>query len=287
MVTWFILGFLAALALGAPAVVLLTNRLVARARRAERRQHESERLAQLGAMTGGLAHEIKNPLSTIGLNAQLIREGVAELDADQAERARLVKRADTLSREADRLRAVLEDFLEFAGALHVEPTPTDLNAIAEELGDFFAPQAADAGAHLRIEAAPAPALALADPRRAKQAALNLMLNAVQVMREHDPPDGRRKELILRVERRVEAGEPVVVLHVIDTGPGVREDRLREIFKPYVSMRAGGAGLGLAITARIMAEHRGRIGVHSAPGRGSDFSLVFPAAVGVDRPAQGG
>jgi len=280
MTIWFMTGFVVAFVVGAPAVVFVARRMVARVRRAEQRQHEAERLAQLGAMTGGLAHEIKNPLSTIGLNAQLIREAVEELPVDDVERGRLARRVDTMRREVERLRDILEDFLRFAGALHVEPTPVDLNVIAGELADFFTPQAASAGVNLRVEAAPAPVVALADARHLKQAALNLMLNAVQVMRDSAPDTGRRPELILRTALGVEAGEPIAVLHVIDTGPGIPPDRLKDVFNPYVSMRSGGAGLGLAITRRIMAEHGGRIDAHSDVGTGSDFILIFPAAPAV-------
>ena len=280
MTIWFMTGFVVAFVVGAPAVVCVARRMVARVRRAEQRQHEAERLAQLGAMTGGLAHEIKNPLSTIGLNAQLIREAVEELPVDDVERGRLARRVDTMRREVERLRDILEDFLRFAGALHVEPTPVDLNVIAGELADFFTPQAASAGVNLRVEAAPAPVVALADARHLKQAALNLMLNAVQVMRDSAPDTGRRPELILRTALGVEAGEPIAVLHVIDTGPGIPPDRLKDVFNPYVSMRSGGAGLGLAITRRIMAEHGGRIDAHSEVGTGSDFILIFPAAPAV-------
>lgn len=276
MAVWFLLGILAGLILAAPIGAVVLRRSNARARRAERRQQEAERLASLGAMTGGLAHEIKNPLSTIGLNAQLIREAIEELPIDPAERGRLARRVDVLRREVERLRDILEDFLRLAGALHVEPAEVDLNVVAEELADFFTPQAAAAGVRLRVEPGSAPIFALADVKHLKQAALNLMLNAAQVMAAAPTADGARRELILRTERRTESGEPVAVLHVIDTGPGVSPDRLKEIFNPYVSMRAGGAGLGLAITRRIMAEHRGRIDAHSDPGVGSDFALVFPA-----------
>ncbi len=277
MALWFTLGVLAGLIVSALIGVFVLRRSNKRARRAERRQQEAERLASLGAMTGGLAHEIKNPLSTIGLNAQLIREAIGELPVDAAERGRLERRVDVLRREVERLRDILEDFLRLAGALHVEPAPVDLNLVAEELADFFTPQAAAAGVRLRVEPGSTPIVALADAKHLKQAALNLMLNAVQVMSATPSADGARRELILRTERRNESGEPVALLHVIDTGPGVAPDRLKEIFNPYVSMRAGGAGLGLAITKRIMAEHKGRIDAHSDPGVGSDFALVFPAA----------
>lgn len=264
--------------IGAPIGWALVRRSHDRIRRAERQLHEAERLAQLGAMTGGLAHEIKNPLSTIGLNAQLIAEGVEELPVDEADRHRLTRRIDALGREADRLRDILEDFLRLAGALHLEMSRVNLNDLAEELVDFYAPQASSQGVIFRWEASERPVVAMADAKYLKQALLNLMLNAVQVMSKRD--EGAcdvRSELILRAESRVEAGERVVAMHVIDTGPGIDEEKRKRIFDPYFSTRSGGAGLGLAITQRIIAEHQGRIDVHSEVGKGSDFVVTLPAA----------
>jgi len=249
-----------------------------RTRRAERQAHEADRLAQIGAMTGGLAHEIKNPLSTIGLNAQLIAEGVDELPVDASDRRRLTRRIEALRREIDRLRVILEDFLRFAEALHLEMSRVDLNNMAEELVDFYSPQASSQGVVFRLEACNQPVVAHADSRYLKQALLNLMLNAVQVMSSKQKSEtGHRAELILRTERRVDAGAAVVALHVIDTGPGIAADKLTQIFNPYFSMRSGGAGLGLAITQRIVAEHHGRIDVHSEIGTGSDFAIILPEA----------
>ena len=104
---------------------------VALVRRAERRARSAERLAELGSMTSGLAHEIKNPLSTIGLNIQLLAEALAELQGNDEERGRLERRVGTLQREIERLRDILTYFLDFAGEKKLAPAPTDLNAITE------------------------------------------------------------------------------------------------------------------------------------------------------------
>ncbi len=271
-----LLGVILTLVLCAPIGWALMRRFSDRARRAERRQQESERLAQLGSMTGGLAHEIKNPLSTIGLNAQLIAESINELPIDANERSRLARRIDALRREVDRLRDILEDFLRLAGSIQLEPRSTDLNLLAEELADFYSPQAASEGVRLRLELEGSAVNAFADPKHLKQAVLNLMLNAVQVMgAARSESNAPKHELILRTENRIESGEPVAVLHVIDTGPGIDKDKLAQIFSPYFSTRSGGAGLGLAITRRLVAEHGGRIEVHSEVGKGSDFAIVLP------------
>ncbi|MEM7755679.1 MAG: ATP-binding protein [Planctomycetota bacterium] len=243
--------------------------------------HAAERIADVGSMTAGLAHEIKNPLSTIGLNAQLLREAVEDLPtdrpADAADRTTLTRRVEGLAREADRLSGILSDFLEYAGELHIHTTPTDLNALAEELGDFYRPQAEQSGVRLRIEPAPTAAVAPIDPAHVKQAALNLMLNATQAMTNRDKPGepnaaNSKAELILRVVRTSDH----VALHIIDTGPGIPADAIERIFTPYFTTKAGGSGLGLPTTRRIAEAHTGRVELHTDPNKGTDFALIFPA-----------
>ena len=114
-----------------------------------------------------------------------------------------------------------------------------------------------------------------DEALAKQAVLNLMINATQAMAAAAPQGnggGPRGELILRVED--DPGE--VRVHVVDTGPGIEPQKLDEMFHPYVSGRSGGTGLGLPTARRIVEEHGGRLAAHSEPGKGSDFVIHLPA-----------
>lgn len=277
----FIAGFLAGGLATAIAAVVLSRKLLRRQRRlvaqAQRRAASAERLAELGRMTGGLAHEIKNPLSTIGLNAQLLAEDLAESTLPPEEAQRLTRRIDSLGREVDRLRGILTDFLQFAGRIHLDPEPIDVNELVDELVDFFLPQARDAGVRLRSQYAPRPAMALVDSSLFKQALLNLLINATQALQtQPKPPDGElEKELMIRVE--LEQGPPrQVAVHVTDTGPGVAEDELARIFEPYYSTTGGGTGLGLPTARRIIEEHQGHIEVHSEVGRGSDFVIRLPS-----------
>lgn len=294
-------ALLAGFAVGALSAVVaarvVVRRHLARVRAAERRARDAERLAEIGAMTGGLAHEIKNPLSTIGLNAQLLAEGVEELPIDSDAKGRLVRRLGTLRREVERLRGILTDFLQYAGQIRVEPARADLNAVVVELADFFLPQAQKHGVRIRQELAPGPLWAMLDVAQVKQATLNLMLNAVQAMAgahaSRQRPDGGGAsegtpgagggdgttgggELILRTVARADAdGSPLVELHVIDTGPGIPPEARERIFQPYYTTRSGGTGLGLPTAKRLVEAHHGRLEVHSEPGRGSDFTMVFP------------
>lgn len=284
MVHTAIIAFAAGAVLAGVAVALMS----ASARRGPRAQRPSsppnadaEHARDVGALTAGLAHEIRNPLSTIGLNARLLREGVDDLPndrpADDADRAALVRRVDGLAREAERLADILSEFLEYAGELHLEPVDTDLNTLAEELWDFFLPQAEQAGVRLRVEPAPAPARARLDAPHVKQAVLNLLLNAVQAMSGPAQPEARRPELIVRVVRI--AGRPAdrVALHVIDTGPGIPADARERIFEPYFTTRHGGTGLGLPTARRVIEALGGTLELHTDPDKGTDFALIFPAA----------
>src|SRR5688572_20851191 len=119
-------GWLSSLALAALAATYAYRRLVL----LERRTREAERLAELGTLTGGLAHEIKNPLSTVQLNLQLLME---DLLPDNPAYSRLINRLNIVQREASRLRDILDDFLRYAGKIELARTPTDVNELLEEL----------------------------------------------------------------------------------------------------------------------------------------------------------
>jgi signal transduction histidine kinase len=232
-----------------------------RAARWQARAQSNQRLAELATFTGGLAHEIKNPLSTVLLNLQLLQE---DLDSSDPNQRRLLARLNTVSREASRLRDILEDFLHFAGKIELRKEKVDLNLLLEELVDFFAPQAQLNRAQLRFKPYSHPLLVNVDPRLIKQMILNLMINAVQAM-----PNGG--ELILSARN---TGQEAVV-DVIDTGTGIPPDALDKIFQAYYSTKRGGMGLGLAMAQRIVQEHGGQITVTSEPVKGSDFRITLP------------
>jgi signal transduction histidine kinase len=271
-------------ALGALAAAFaLRARLASRERRAiaaERRAQQAERLAELGSMTSGLAHEIKNPLSTVVLNAQLVGEEITDSELPETTKQRLLRRVDALGREATRLRDILTDFLRFAGRMKLDPAERDLRTLVDELADFFAPQAEQAGVIQRVELPQEPVVASIDAGLVKQAVLNLLINAVQAMSQQ-PPE-RPRELMIRVEKGSapqqpgSAAPPIEArIHVIDTGPGIDPSRHDAIFRPYMTNKPGGTGLGLATTRRIVEEHGGRVQLWSEVGKGSDFTLVLP------------
>lgn len=287
MTRLFFLGIALGVVAAVPAAAVWSRRTEHRVRRLQARARSAERLAELGTLTGGLAHEIKNPLSTLGLNVQLVQEDLVDLERsatargadDTAERlGRTRRRVDGLLRESHRLRDILESFLRYAGRVELDRRTTDLNAMCLELSDFFQPQADQSRVSLRLDLQADPATAEVDGPLLKQALLNLMINACQAMdyaRSENVPHGGCSELILRTVAHDRRGTPSIALHVIDTGPGMDQATASSIFRPYVSTKRGGTGLGLPTSRRIAEEHGGSLTVHTAPGQGTDFTLELP------------
>jgi len=275
---WAWVALIVGILLGGTGAYLLAAKRVrlsiARVHNARKRAQAAEHLAEVGSMTSGLAHEIKNPLSTIGLNAQLLAEAIEDLPIDDQDRSRLVRRIDALRRETDRLRGILEDFLEYAGELRLSITDQPINTIIEELADFFAPMADGGDVRFRVEIDPSNPTAPVDADHLKQALLNLMLNALHAMENSDP--SQPCELILRVEHAQDSlGQSLVRIHVIDTGPGIDEQTRSQIFHPYFTTKSGGTGLGLPTARRIIHAHHGHLELHTEIGKGTDFVVCLP------------
>jgi signal transduction histidine kinase len=237
-----------------------------RLRREGERLARLSQLAEMGKLAAGLAHELKNPLSTLKLNLQLMEEDLAVLPG--AERS--LQRVATLKKEADRLRQTLDDFLRFAGRIELRLEAVSINGLVEELLDFVHPQAQ--ANKVRVLTA----LAAEDPRCRidanlfKQALLNLLLNAIQAM-PAERPGGEGGELLVRTI----AEKDHVILYISDTGVGIPAENLPHIFDAYFTTKKGGTGLGLPTTRRIIEEHNGSISVESEPGKGTNFRIELP------------
>jgi signal transduction histidine kinase len=257
-----LLGFAIGMLLGLLGAVVVTRKTYRRMQALQERARRNERLAELGTLTGGLAHEIKNPLSTIQLNLQLLLEDIGPGDPLHG---RFASRIATVQREGSRLKEILDDFLRYAGKIELQPQAVELNSMLDELVDFMTPQAQLGRVQLRLRRSDHPVYAMADPRLLKQAVLNLMLNGMQAM------GAEGGELILSAEC-----EPTECrIDVTDTGKGMSPEVQQKIFQAYFSLRKGGTGLGLAMAKRIVDEHGGRIAVRSEEGRGTVFSVFLP------------
>jgi signal transduction histidine kinase len=276
---WLALG----LVCGAGLVMVLARwqvrRSLLRQAHAEKRARAAERLAELGSMTRGLAHEIKNPLSTISLNAQLLSERIDDAPQHEplsaSDRAALHKRVDALRREVERLRGILTDFLTYAGELRLEVQPKDVGEVLRELGDFFAPQALHAGVKLRVETPASGLRAQLDEPHLKQALLNLLLNALHALQGSSQEAKREIVLAARATTLDDSPtQPAVAIDVIDSGPGIAPEVLARIFDPYFTTKAGGSGLGLPTARRIIEGMGGRLHVHTKVGEGTRMTIVL-------------
>jgi signal transduction histidine kinase len=227
-----------------------------------------EQYAELAELAGGFIHEIKNHVSTLGLNLQLLAE---DYGAPQSQRERrALTRVQRLQAECQRLVEVANDFLRFARIKDLEKVRTDLGRVIEEMIDFFGPTARAANIEIKSYLPADLPLVPLDRELFKQALLNLMLNAEQAM-----PGGG--ELTLQAQRLAEcSGAPAIELSLIDTGVGMSEEVRARIFQTFFSTKHGGTGLGLPTTRRIIEAHGGTLDVESEVGRGTKFTLRLPA-----------
>jgi len=231
----------------------------------ERELVRTERLAAIGKMAAMITHEVRNPLSSIGLNTELLEEEIRDLAG--ADEARALCRA--ITREVDRLTAITEDYLAFARLPKPRLAPEQINAIAESLATFVREDLAARGVELITELDGELPRALADEAQLRQALLNLVRNATEAV----AADGGGRVTI--ATRRSGSGR--VEVEVRDDGPGISEEVLPRLFDPFFSTKAGGTGLGLALTHQIVRDHGGEIRVSSTLGHGAAFVITIPAA----------
>jgi signal transduction histidine kinase len=224
-------------------------------------------IEDLSQLTGGLAHEIRNPLSTLKVNLQLLAEDVQEMTGKEDDCGRRsLLRIQRMQDEVNRLRDILDDFIQFVGHHQLNLRPSDLNHQIDELVDFYEPQASASRVRMLKQYAPASLVCRIDPDLLKQALLNLFINAQQAM-----PEGG--DLMVRTSQ----DNCKAHIEITDTGTGISPEVRDRIFEAYFSSKKGGTGLGLAMTKRIIEEHKGSIGVHSEPGKGTSFTILLPLA----------
>ena len=217
---------------------------------------------EIARLAGALAHEIKNPLSTIGLNIELLAEDFS--DGDSARDRRALGKIEVVKRECKRLHDILDDFLNFAKVRHLNSQPTDLNELVRQVLVFFRPQAAEANIEIADYLAGDLPTVMLDRESFHAAVLNLVLNAQQAM-----PDGG--QLVVRSYVTADA----VALDLIDTGCGMDEQTRKRIFEAFFSTKSRGSGLGLPTTKKIIEAHGGSIMLQSEPGRGTQFTIKLP------------
>jgi two-component system sensor histidine kinase HydH len=248
------------------SLFLAHNHRAAEIKRLQAEAQRNERLTALGRLASGVAHEIRNPLSTI--------KGVATYLAKRMQPGgREEEAANAMMSEVDRLNRVVSELLDFARPAAIIPAENNLREVVDRALRLAEADIRAKRIKVHIEESPGFPPVFISPERFTQVLLNLFLNAVQAMEA----DGE-----LRVAMRRNPGDGVFSVSVADNGKGIPEDEQAAIFTPYFTTKPSGAGLGLAIVHQIVEGHGGSIRVDSAPGAGAEFTVTLPLKEGTWR-----
>ncbi len=231
----------------------------------QRQLFQSEKLAALGKLSAGIAHEIRNPLTSIKI---LIHSLVDEM-ATPASREKDLAVIET---EIEQVNKIIKQFLDFARPRPPSLEPIDVRKVLEETLALVLYEMEAQEVSLERDYAPGLPPVPMDREQMKQVFLNLLLNAIQAMEQ-----GGKLKVATSLKNPVPGANkgPFAKISFQDTGSGIREDMKGKVFEPFYSTKEGGIGLGLSIAQRIVEEHGGEIGLESSPGRGTVFYLTLP------------
>jgi len=235
------------------------NRMAADLKRAERELVDAAKFSFVGELAAGVAHEVRTPLGVLRSSTQLLERSLEVKDDESRELLRLLRD------EVDRIERVVSALLELGQPRVMRPEPVPLGQILFRTADFVDAQARQKHITIRRRTTDPDPVILCDPELIYQVALNLLVNAVQIL-----PDGGAIEIGILPPRDGYAG-----FEVRDDGPGMTEEVRTRIFEPYFTRREGGAGLGLTFVQRVVQEHRGRVSVESEVERGTVFRVTLP------------
>ncbi len=219
----------------------------------------SERLAALGQLTAGLAHELRNPLGTIKASAEMLTKETLKNRPDL-----MAEMAEYIGSEVDRMNGLVSSFLDFARPLQVRKVIADLRSVIEEASRQHSELAKNAGVAIVLDLAEGSLPFTFDPDLLRVALSNLVQNAIQASAPGQT-----------VTVKAAKSDETMMILVSDHGHGIRKEHLENIFNPFFTTKPQGVGLGLAIVAKIVDEHGGRITVFSEAGKGTTFELTLP------------
>lgn len=225
--------------------------------------HLAERLASVGKLTASVAHEIRNPLTAIKLWLFSVRESLGR----EGREDRLLEKIED---QIHRLETIVRHFLEFARPPEPRLRPTEIRAVLADSLDLARPLLMEKDIRAQEVSGEAPPVVSADPEQLMQVFSNLFHNAAQAMRP-----GGRLSLSLTTERSPNSSDRFLAVRVTDTGTGIAPDDQRRLFEPFFSTRPDGTGLGLCISASIVARHHGRLFLESTSSAGTTFVVQLP------------
>lgn len=226
----------------------------------------NRQLARLGALFAGFAHEIRNPLSTVSLNLQLVQEDLQQ--SKNSRDRRVHRRLAVIEAEVKRLQAILDEFLGYVRVPKLDRKPTKLNQLLQGMIDFILPEMEAKGVSLRFYADPRVGEVMLDREKFTAVMVNLLRNALEACETGDE---------VMVASKLEADH--VLMQVTDTGKGMEAAVQAKAFTPYFSTKKAGTGLGLPTARRLIELHDGELDFNSETDRGTQFAIRLPLATG--------
>ncbi|NOX97636.1 MAG: PAS domain-containing protein [Nitrospirae bacterium] len=242
-------------------IVILIKDLT-EAKQLETQMRRADKLASLGRLAAGIAHEIKNPLSAMSINHQLLEEEV--FSSSSLSRKRLLNYLNIVGTETKRLEGIVQNFLRFAKPPPLELSQVNINRVLDGVLALIGQEAVEEGIKISKNYHEDLPRVQGDKEQLSQAFLNIVINSLQAM-------AGGGQLTIRTAK----GPRHIELEISDTGRGIALQDQEKIFELYFTTKEGGTGLGLPITQRIIQEHRGWIGIESKPGEGTKFRVNLP------------
>jgi signal transduction histidine kinase len=263
------------------------NQMTKDLRESQERLVLSEKLASLGTMAAGMAHEIKNPLVSLRTFTQLLTQKWEDKDFRE-------KFSSIIPLEIERINRIAESLLKFGKPMKPELTKVDVNALLEEVLMLFESETKKYNIRLTKKLAELPEIT-GDAGQLQQAFVNIVKNALESMHDKGGElivktdvgdvvklgkmqrEGRKRgeEMVWGEEEVMEKPIPVIFIEVSDTGEGIPEENLKSLFDPFFTTKMSGTGMGLPITLRIIEEHKGSVKVRSQMGKGTTFIITLP------------
>ena len=242
--------------------ILLTITDLTGIRALKEKVRQTDKINALGTMAASMAHEIKNPLSSMKVLAQLMPSKYNEKEFRE-------KIIEIVPKEVARIDRVIESLLNFTRTSTPQFTDINLNQLIEKDVKYFSAQANNAGIKINAAYAQIPQIKC-DPDQLTQVFSNLLLNAIQSM-----PEGGDLNIATSEGDKIENILQTVKITVTDTGYGISKETLKKLFDPFFTTKHGGTGLGLTISKNIIDGHGGAISINSAPGKGTTFTIILP------------
>ncbi len=223
-----------------------------------------EKQLLLSRLLARLAHEIRNPLSSLDIHVQLLEEDL--IDAPSQLKEKTASRFDIIHGELHRLENIVKQFLSLAGPSSLDLQPVEVPKVVRHVGELLRPEAATRGVEILLKIPDSLPPLSADPVQLTQALLNLVINAIQAVE-----GGGRVEVTVRAEPE----EQRLVIEIRDSGHGIPMEKQSAIFEPFFTTKSDGSGLGLWIVQQIITAHGGEVAASNAPSGGAVFAVHLP------------